>query len=497
MESLANIFVLLGMLGYLSGRTRMLAALSNNRTYWAGFLLCVVSLTVPTAIGSLAKETAALLPLYSFLIECTLFGFGRYSSSMKAAAARPGNRDRKVITLFLLVLFIPFVVGICWLLPNILEPGTWTARGFTLSERLLSEARIVVSYIAWTVLPLPNELSFYHDNFSVSTGLLTPVSTLLSVLVISWLLILTAWLRSRRPLITLGILLFFGCQLMTATILPLELIYEHRNYFASFGLVLAIIPLLVPRNSTDGVQSRLPIARWTLLVGLLLLWSSETAMSAIAWGEPLKLAESLAARAPDSPRAQYELGRTYIIYSHYDPNSPFTKLAYAPLERAAALPGSSILPEQALIFMNARMHLPLDEAWWRSMITKLKLRKPTIQDESSLAALTQCDRDKDCDLPMGEMEQAYLAALSHSDPSARLLAMYGDFAWNVMNDHPLGLQMAEETVKRDPSEPVYRITLIRMLVASGQHGEALKQTEDLKRLNIGGRLDADLRALPH
>jgi predicted Zn-dependent protease len=98
---------------------------------------------------------------------------------------------------------------------------------------------------------------------------------------------------------------------------------------------------------------------------------------------------------------------------------------------------------------------------------------------------------------MGEMEQAYLAALSHSDPSARLLAMYGDFAWNVMNDHPLGLQMAEETVKRDPSEPVYRITLIRMLVASGQHGEALKQTEDLKRLNIGGRLDADLRALPH
>ncbi len=95
----------------------------------------------------------------------------------------------------------------------------------------------------------------------------------------------------------------------------------------------------------------------------------------------MHLAEDLAGRAPDSPRAQYELGRTYIIYSHYNPTSPFTKLAYGPLEKAAALPDSSILPEQAMIFMNSRMHLPLKDAWWDSMITRLHAHSPTVQDE--------------------------------------------------------------------------------------------------------------------
>jgi hypothetical protein len=173
--------------------------------------------------------------------------------------------------------------------------------------------------------------------------------------------------------------------LLASTVLPLELIYEHRNYFASFGLLLALVPLLaVPRSH--------PFARlrYVLLAGLMLSWTTLTVMTAYAWGNPLRLAQELAARAPQSPRAQYELGRTYIIYSHYDPASPFTRLAYAPLEKAATLPDFSILPEQALIFMNARMQLPLKDAWWNSMIAKLKARATGVQDESAMASLTQC-----------------------------------------------------------------------------------------------------------
>jgi hypothetical protein len=239
--------------------------------------------------------------------------------------------------------------------------------------------------------------------------------------------------------------------------------------------------------------------RSTLLIGLLLLWSSETAMTAMAWGNPLALAETLAARAPDSPRAQYELGRTYIIYSHYDPDSPYTQLAYAPLERASAIPNSSILPEQALIFMNARMHLPIKPAWWHSLIEKLQKRTPTVQDESSIGALTQCAREGQCELPQNYMLQAYFAALSHPHPSARLLAMYSDYAWNVLDDRSLGLSMIASAVKVAPSEPAYCITLIRMLVTLGQKSDAQRAMKQLESLNYGGRLDstlAELRAMP-
>jgi hypothetical protein len=462
-----------------------------------GLILCLASITLPTLIGVMAKETAVMLPLYALLTEWILFDFRKSDEAPIAAYvghAKAGRRDYRIIGMFVLVLVVPMVVGLAWLLPGLLNPEAWSTRGFTMNTRLLSEARIVVDYILWTLIPTPDALSFYHDDFRISTGLLTPWTTLASMLVIAALVALLFWLRRRRPLVALGIALFLGCQLLTGTIIPLELIYEHRNYFASFGLMLAIVPLLAAPRA-----ARFALPRHVLLAGLMLCWTALTAFTAYAWGNPLRLAEDLAARAPRSPRAQYELGRTYIIYSKYDPDSKFTNMAYAPLEAAAALPGSSILPEQALIFMNSRMHLPLKDAWWTSMIAKLQAHKPGVQDESSLGALTQCAHEQHCDLPKQRMLQAYMAALAHPDPSARLLAMYGDYAWNELDDHTLGERMTDEAIKAAPTEPAYRITLVRMLAAQGRIDDARAALRELQALDIGGSLDAsvnELRALP-
>jgi protein O-mannosyl-transferase len=489
MESIANLFVLLGLLGYVKGRQVMLtaaqpgAADSNQSGLWPeirGFILCLGGLIACTGVGVLAKETAVMLPLYAVLIEWAVFRFHTYT----------GQRDNRLLGMFLVLLLLPMILGLAWLLPQVFEPAYWSTRDFGLRTRLLSEARIVVDYIRWTLLPTPDTLSFYHDDFRISTGLLTPWTTFASIVLLGTLIALMIWLRRRQPLMALGIALFLGCQLLTGTILPLELIYEHRNYFASFGLLLAIMPLLaVPQTSAFALP------RHTLLAGLFLCWTALTAFTSYAWGNPLRLAEDLASRAPQSPRAQYELGRTYIIYSNYEPTSPFTSLAYAPLEKAALLPNSSILPEQALIFMNARMHLPLKDAWWDSLTMKLKARKPGVQDESSLGALTQCAREHSCNLPTDRMMQAFMAALSHPNPSARLLATYGDYAWNVLDDHALGERMTVAAVKASPNEPAYQITLVRMLAAQGRMAEADKALQKLGALNIGGRLNDSLNEL--
>jgi hypothetical protein len=325
---------------------------------------------------------------------------------------------------------------------------------------------------------------------------MTPPATLLSAIFLAALLVLAIWQRRRRPLLALGILLFLSCHLLTGTIIPLELIYEHRNYFASFGLMLVVIPALTTTASSQaGNRSPLIWLRHFLLGVLLVSWAYQTALTASAWGNPIVLAETLAFRDPNSPRAQYELGRTYIVASGYNPSSPFTKAAYAPLEQAARLPGSSILPEQALIFLNSRMGLPTKSAWWDSMIAKLKEHSVGIQDESSLGSLTQCERDGLCNLPKQRMLEAYMAALSHPNPSARLLAMYGDYAWNVLDDRPLGLRMTEAAVTAAPHEPAYRITQIRMLASMDRANEARDAIEQLEKLNLGGRLDDSLTEL--
>lgn len=503
MESMANLFVLIGLFGYVSGRRLMLASASASSApgrgnfgfsaYFRGFVLCFTSVTIPTALGLLAKETAVMLPLYALLTEWALFQFGESVENKPfpgAAHAKTPRRDLRVVGLYLLVLVLPMLLGLVWLVPGLLKPETWASRDFTLGTRLLSEARIVVDYIAWTLLPMPNALSFYHDDFRISIGLTTPWSTLGSIAFLIIFIGAAIWLRSRKPLVSLGMALFLGCQLLTGTILPLELIYEHRNYFASFGLLMAVVPMLaVPCNRPFALP------RHVLLGGLFLCWTALTALTSYAWGDPLRLAEDLASRAPDSPRSQYELGRTYIIYSHYAPTSPFTALAYAPLERSAALPGSSILPEQALIFMNAKMHLPLKDSWWRSLIAKLKAHTPGVQDESSLGALTQCARENHCHLPRDRMVDAFMAALAHPHPSARLLATYGDYAWNVLNDKELGIHMTREAIETSPNEAAYQITLARMMLALGRLDEASQALQQLERLNIGGRLNNSLEPL--
>lgn len=497
MESMANLFVLIGLFGYVVGRQRMLA----HPGRMGDLLLSMASLVVPSAIGVLAKETAVMLPLYALLIEWLVFRF---------RAASQECTDRRIAVLFVVVLLLPMIVGLAWLVPRLLRPESWATRDFTMGTRLLTELRIVVDYMGWTMLPLPHSLSFYHDDYVVSSGLLSPWTTLASGICLVALIVLMFWLRKRRSLAALGIALFLGCQVLTGTILPLELVYEHRNYFASFGLMLALFSLLLPVRSFVGATSvatgdsrvATEVAptnsfgwRGVVLGGLMLWWVGMTAMSAYAWGEPLRLSQALAERGPDSPRAQYELGRTYIIYSHYEPGSPYTKAAYAPLERAAALPKSSILPQQALIFMNSRMELPLKDTWWNSMTAKLAAARPGVQDESSLAALVDCARHDDCDLPKDKMQAAFEAAMSHPQPSPRLMSTYADYAWNVMGKRELGAGLQTRAVNGAPQEPAYLITLTRMLVAQHKFDEARARLAQLEGLNLGGHLDSQLKSL--
>jgi hypothetical protein len=497
MESMANAFVLIGLYGYLRCRSAMLSPRSSNGAKRSLFPLCAISIVMPVVIGSWVKETAIMLPLYAVLAEWVLFHFERSR----------GQRDIRVTSLFLVTLILPAIIGLAWLLPSVLNPDAWTTRDFTLSTRLLSETRVIVQYIYWTLLPSPTSLSFYHDDFVASSGLLHPYTTILSILFLLALVVLALFQRRRRPLLALGILWFLGCQLLTATVIPLELVYEHRNYFASFGLLLAIFPLIgqIPQGSAIAVNagwraelagSRIQaIWRYGAILIFIAICATQTLLTAKAWGDPLRLATELAARAPNSPRAQYELGRTLIIYSNYNPASPYTPLAYAPLERAATLPGSSILPQQALIFMNSRMGLPLKEAWWASMIVKLRVRPSTVQDDSSLAALVQCALDGSCNLPQDKMVKAFNAALAHPRPSARLYATYGDYAWNALGNHALGEQMIWNAINAAPWEPAYRVTYIRMLAAQGKTMDAKRALEQLQTMNIAGSLNNTLAGL--
>lgn len=469
MESLAQVFVLAGLLFYLDARQRQIEDRPGGGwRLWLAVPLC-------TALGVASKESAALMPLFALIMELTLL--------------RGQRRGRASVTaFFLLVLVLPGVLGTLWIGPRMVSGEAYSFRAFTLGQRLLTEPRVLVDYVAWTLLPAPGFFSFYRDDYAISTGLFQPWSTLPAMALLLALTVVAWRVRIRRPLVALGWGWFLTAHALTATVFPLELVFEHRNYFASIGLLLAASDLLLPRGSSD----RLTLARNTAAIALIALASGSLLLRALTWGDPVKFAVTEAARHPDSPRATYELGRTYVVLSGYRKDSPNLPRAIEALKVAAHVPRASTLPEVGLIMTASRAGLPIEPEWWDSLLRKLSQRAPTPEDSSALAALTDCQRSGRCTMDDGRMLQVYLAASAHEPADPAVLYSYAIFAANRLNDTELALQLARDAAKSRDVQ--YQLNLVNFLIDVGHHEEASDELEALERRARPGSMTAELRA---
>lgn len=473
MTSLSGTFALAGIAMYLWGRLRMLAGKPGLWMLWAG-------IAVFGALAVLAKEVGALLPVYTLVIEWTLFGF-------QDAA---GKRDRRLYWLYGCVLVVPGVLGLAWVAPAQFAPGAYANRPFTLSERLLTEPRVVLDYIAWSLIPNLHALSLYHDDYQFSRSLLDPPTTLFAIFGVALLVATALWQRRRRPLLSLGLLWFFAGQLLTGTIVNLELVYEHRNYLPSFGLLMAVFSIVV----LEPPRARMALPRRALLLGLFVLYAGITALRVQQWANPLRYAVISAAAHPNSPRATYELGRTYAVLVK-GPKSPFLPLANQALGKAARVPGSSILPEQALLLINAKEHLPLRRAWWTSMAHKLATQPASPQDVNSLYSLVQCELVHACAFPNRNMIRILSVARAHNPENPNVVSIDSNFVFNILRNYALARQLALETIRMAPRNPRYRINLIKIDIFLRRYDVARNEIEHLEQLDRIGNLDKTIRKL--
>jgi len=450
MESLCHVFVFSGLWMYVTARGRM-------RTGRGGLVTACTGIVLGTALGGSAKESAALLPLYAFIVEWIVFGF----------QGADGKTDRRLHALYFVVLVVPACLAAFWIWQHMLPETAWANRPFTLVQRLLTEPRIVLDYVRWSLLPRPNDLALYHDQIRVSHGLFDPIGTIGSLIAIAAALAAAILLRRRRPLVAVGLLWFLAGHLITGTVIPLELVFEHRNYFASAGLYLALFSVLLPdRNAT------LAVARATACAAIATLFASVTWIRALDWADPLSLAISEAQKNPTSPRTAYELGRMYVIVSGYREDSPFVPQAYAALEHAAAMPGADILPDQGLALLSARLHRDIPRAVWARLQEKLRTQPFSAQNIVALYSLSDCAISGDCRLPPAEMIGCFTAALERTPPDTRVLSIYSNYAINVLHDLTLAVELARQAVVQSPRELQPRKNLLLLLSASGQRDAA-------------------------
>jgi protein O-mannosyl-transferase len=221
MTLLAATCMLLGLIAYIQAR-RM--HLQTGHAGLGAHALFVTALGVGVGLGLLSKENAIVFPLLVLIIEVTLL-----------------SKLRSPPRAWRLALWVPIGALVAYLTLWFKPWQHYGHRDFDLAERVLTQGRILWLYVTQIVLPSAGSLRFLYDNYPISTGLLSPVSTALAWA--GWIVTgCVAWvLRKRRPIAAFSVLFFLGSHVLESTILPLELVFEHRNYLGSSAIALALV----------------------------------------------------------------------------------------------------------------------------------------------------------------------------------------------------------------------------------------------------------------
>lgn len=286
MTQLSTLFVVLGLLLYSAGRARLDASPKRALTLMALAVFPAGTLAV------LSKENGALIFLFFAVLELTLF-------------ARPRSRTGTLgvhtfVTAPLLLIGAYFALN--W---QQLTDG-YVARDFDLAERLMTEGRIVTEYLGLILAPRTWGMGLTHDDYMLSTGLLSPPSTALSLLFLATLSVAAIALRRKAPPLSLGILWFLAGHALESTFLPLELYFEHRNYLPMCGPLFAVAYYLVigMERMSDAVGKTALATVPIFLTGLL---AFQTAQASHIWGDIELLLGIWEIEHPDSLRAKRAL----------------------------------------------------------------------------------------------------------------------------------------------------------------------------------------------
>lgn len=309
MTELAATFVFLGLGLYLHGREAL-----NAGTPRRGYALMSLGLAVGTGLGTLAKESAAQMPLMVLAIEFTLL----------ARLQRPHGWELWTVTF----LALPSLALLSYLVWVGFTANGYGTRDFTPGERLLTEARVLFLYVYKILAPWPSGIRLWYDDYSVSRGLLTPWTTAVALAGLAGAAA-SAWaLRARAPLFAFAVLWFLACHVLESSTLSLELVFDHRNYQASAGLWLALAAggaALLRRASSRQAHATFS----ALIAAYFALQAAVTWQVASLWGRPFELAGWMAHHLPDSRRATQTFMRALIEHK-----LPYDAVVVA--ERAAA-----------------------------------------------------------------------------------------------------------------------------------------------------------------
>jgi len=466
MASLAALFMIFGLALYAWGRLRQLRGQS-------GAVLMVVSVLVFGLLATLSKENGILLPLLIFLVEWLVFGFQAPDRSTKRFVIG-FNMVTVIIPGILVIIFL--VARFDWVLAG------YETRDFTLSERLLTQGRVVWFYIQMILLPNPTEMGLYHDNIALSTGWFDPWTTLPAVLGIIALLISALLMRHRAPLFSFGILFFFAGHVLESTVLSLEIAHEHRNYLPAYGLLLMAIYYLSHRQIRERLSLRIQSA---FITTLILALGISTAVRASYWANSVDLALVEVRHHPNSARTNMQAGKIFfdLAVQGIEPEHNFQRTREY-FERAQELENYNLSGGFALLVLDDRQKRPVNITLINDLSEKISDLPLSSASINALIHLSRCQNDGSCKLPPEVLNRLFQAILQNptlrGKPRAQILAELTQFAIS-QNALDIALYLTYQALQLAPDDPQIQLNHAHLLIVNGNL-EAAQQAIDQAKI---------------
>jgi Flp pilus assembly protein TadD len=379
--SLATLFYLLGVVLYIKARLTPVVESQGSRVKTKVFCLGAL---LSTLLAMKTKEISFTLPLIIVLYEFTFFN----------------NKTRFITRLFYLA---PFLFTLPIIPLTLFAPELGLAeRGYYVEEvirssqirdltaisphdYLMTQFRVIFTYLRLLILPVGQHMNYDYPMFH---SILEP-QVLLSVLFLSVFLGSTVYLfvRSRTTdnttglLISFGIFWFFITISVESSIIPIkDVIFEHRLYLPSVGIIVAITATL--SCGFDIVWKRFDIKwsewrrAWALII--VIVFSITAHMRNNVWGDELGFLLDEVRKSPNKASVHGALG---LAYYHRDQ----TDKAIHELQTATKLKPDSIedhINLGAAYYKQGRIDKLIEEY---KIVLRLEPDSPAIHNDLGIA----------------------------------------------------------------------------------------------------------------
>jgi hypothetical protein len=295
------------------------------------------------------------------------------------------------------------------------------------------------------------------------------------MLFIVGLIILAIYARKRLPLFSLGILWFFCGHVLESTVYPLELMFLHRNYLPSLGILLAVVELgmCVPKSKKAVVGTA---------IIFILAFSYCTRSLAYQWSDDLKIAILEAVNSPNSVRANFHAGqimKIYTIHSLNDRQKEKNKnIAIEYFNKIRIIEPNDILGELGIL----QTYLHIREIPPEELINKIVKNLPTsrmsLTSTNVFVSYLACIKDEDCYLEPDIFKRLIHAALSTPKRGkvnqGKLYMMYAEYLADCENDIKAAIAMAVQGMIAHHS--LNNIATLASYYERGEYYKEMKRT---------------------